>query len=306
MADQDSFSLSVGCFNIEGGDYDGTTTSVNIRAADRFNNPVPDGTAVAFRAEGGAIQPQCLTTDGACSVTFTSQQPRVANRRVTILATAIGEESFTDVNGDGRYDAGEPFTDMDEAFVDNDEDGVRDANEPFLDFNNNGSFTTGSGNFTGVLCDSGCDTATSLHVRDSQRIIMSGSAANIQISPSPIDLSNGAVGVNVLVSDNAGQPMPGQTTVTATTSLGSIVGDSTYAQPCTSAAGAYPYNFAIQPPEGLDEPRSGVFTIKVTTPRGVVSTRAVTVTFTPDPEPPLPPPGPRAPPPAGQAARARV
>lgn len=292
LADQDSFSLSVGCFNIEGGDYDGTTTSVNIRAADRFNNPVPDGTAVAFRAEGGAIQPQCLTTDGACSVTFTSQQPRVANRRVTILATAIGEESFTDVNGDGRYDAGEPFTDMDEAFVDNDEDGVRDANEPFLDFNNNGSFTTGSGNFTGVLCDSGCDTATSLHVRDSQRIIMSGSAANIQISPSPIDLSNGAVGVNVLVSDNAGQPMPGQTTVTATTSLGSIVGDSTYAQPCTSAAGAYPYNFAIQPPEGLDEPRSGVFTIKVTTPRGVVSTRAVTVTFTPDPEPPLPPPGP--------------
>ncbi|PPE74462.1 hypothetical protein C3942_06755 [Solimonas fluminis] len=292
LADQDSFSLSVGCFNIEGGDYDGTTTNVNIRAADRFNNPVPDGTAVAFRAEGGAIQPQCLTTDGACSVTFTSQQPRVANRRVTILATAIGEESFTDVNGDGRYDAGEPFADLDEAFVDNDEDGVRDTNEPFLDFNNNGSFTTGSGNFTGVLCDSGCDTATSLHVRDSQRIIMSGSAATILISPSPIDLSNGAVGVNVLVSDSVGQPMPGQTTVTATTSLGSIVGDSTYIQPCTSVGAPYPYNFAIQPPDGLDEPRSGIFTIKVTTPRGVVSTQTATVTFTPDPEPPLPPPGP--------------
>ena len=293
LADQDSFSLSVGCFNIEGGDYDGTTTNVNIRAADRFNNPVPDGTAVAFQTEGGSIQPQCLTTGGACTVTFTSQQPRTANHRVTIRATAIGEESFTDVNGNGRYNAGEPFTDLDEAFTDYDEDGVRDPTEPFLDFNNNGSFTTGSGNFTGVLCDSGCDTASSLHVRDQQRIIMSGSTATIQINPGPtIDLSNGSVGVTVFVSDNAGQPMPGQTVVKAESSLGTIVGSDTFNQPCTSIGTPYPYSFALQAPQGLDEPRSGIFTVTVTTPKGVVTTRTANVVFTPDPEEPPPPPGP--------------
>ncbi|MCC6630053.1 MAG: Ig-like domain-containing protein, partial [Chloroflexi bacterium] len=54
-----SFSLAVGCFNIEGWNVDGVTTDVTARLGDRFQNPVPDGTAVTFTAEGGNILSQC-------------------------------------------------------------------------------------------------------------------------------------------------------------------------------------------------------------------------------------------------------
>lgn len=279
LADQDSFSISVGCFNIEGNDYDGTTTSVNILAADRFNNPVPDGTAVSFRAEGGQIQPQCLTTAGGCSVNFTSSSPRTSDHRVTILATAIGEESFVDTNGNGRYNAGETFGDQTEAFLDKNENGARDGDEEFVDFNNNGSFDPKSGNFTGVLCDSGCDTATSLSVRASIPIIMSGSNANLTILPSTIDLSNGAQVVQVVVSDSANQPMPGNTTIAASTSFGSIVGDTSVTQPCSAFNGPFVYSFVVKPPDDQDKSASGVFTIKVTTPKGNVTTASAAVFY---------------------------
>jgi len=45
---QNSFSLSVGTFNIEGWRYDGITTTLTILASDRLGNPVPDGTAINF------------------------------------------------------------------------------------------------------------------------------------------------------------------------------------------------------------------------------------------------------------------
>jgi hypothetical protein len=112
--------------------------------------------------------------------------------RSTILATAIGEESFVDANGNGKYDAGEAFGDLAEAFRDENEDGVfgaRDSsgavtngsaadeaycyesyriteecwqvggdNEEFVDFSDgaggspNGIFDLGNGIYNGVLC----------------------------------------------------------------------------------------------------------------------------------------------------------
>jgi len=44
--------------------------------------------------------------------------------RTTILAWAVGEESFVDVNGNDEYDFGEPFFDLGEAFLDKNEDTV--------------------------------------------------------------------------------------------------------------------------------------------------------------------------------------
>ena len=69
---------------------------VQVLAADHFNNPVPNGTAISFTTEGGAIDGSCLTDDGGCSVTWRSQRPRLPDGRFTILATAIGNESFLD------------------------------------------------------------------------------------------------------------------------------------------------------------------------------------------------------------------
>lgn len=198
IPDQDSFSLSANVLNPEGWNLDGTEVVVTARLADAFNNLVPDGTAVSFTTEGGSIDPSCVTINGVCSVTWRSQfprpeghvlgdvnnlthQPEVWNTmgqkyggRATILATAIGEESFPDFNGNGRFDAsemtafsgndvsGQPY-DIKEAFVDHNEDGLYNpseggdvnnsgALEEFADFNNDGSFTVDDNKYNGVLC----------------------------------------------------------------------------------------------------------------------------------------------------------
>ncbi|AZQ83511.1 hypothetical protein EKO29_05315 [Colwellia sp. Arc7-635] len=210
LPDQDSFSLARGVANPEAWGIDGVEVPVIVRMADAFNNPVPDGTAVNLTTEGGSVEPSCLTTNGVCSVMWRSQNPRPAGQRltnnfctladdsdsailcarlplsngknylgqeyggrVTILATAIGEESFPDKNGNGRFDESEyalfqglnvsdlPY-DLKEAFVDHNEDNLYNPEEEsveiggeleeFVDFNNNGSFDTQDNVYNGVLC----------------------------------------------------------------------------------------------------------------------------------------------------------
>ena len=203
IVDNDSFSLTAECFNLEAFDYDGVETGVNIRLADRFNNPVPEGTAVAFTTEEGSIDGQCFVdATGACSVVWRSQGRRPVDGRTTVLATATGEESFFDSNGDGVHQDGEQNLaeqDLPEAFLDRDEDGVYDIagfggngrqtpNRPFtaieadsnVDFNNDNLHNAASGSFTGLLCESGCDDpneGTLLSVRESLVLIFSGSGA---------------------------------------------------------------------------------------------------------------------------------
>jgi hypothetical protein len=46
--------------------------------------------------------------------------------RVTVVAYALGEESFIDLNGNNVYDAGEPFQDLGNIFKDRNFDGVYD------------------------------------------------------------------------------------------------------------------------------------------------------------------------------------
>jgi len=233
LPDQDSFSLSASNLSPEGWDYDGIEVDVTARLADAFNNPVPDGTAVSFTTEGGVIAPSCLTVNGACSVKWTSQNPRPTGDtlaiqgkepsldaelgqpyggRVTILATAIGEESFPDTNSNGRFDAsevanflskkdvsGNPY-DLSEAFVDHNEDRIFNPSvaggeeggdaEVFTDFNSNGVYDQADGLYNGSLCQldangskhAGCAVAnTSLNVRASLVLVMSGSDAMASI-----------------------------------------------------------------------------------------------------------------------------
>ena len=212
IPDQDSFSLSRGVANPEAWNVDGVEVPVTVFMADAFNNPVPDDTAVYFTTEGGSIESSCLTDNGSCSVNWRSQNPRPAGQtltssfcsvaddadptilcarsqlsngknylgqeyggRVTILATAIGEESFPDKNGNGRFDeseytlfqgldVGDRLYDLKEAFVDHNEDGFYNPEETgagtesggeleeFADFNSNGSFDSEDGTYNGILC----------------------------------------------------------------------------------------------------------------------------------------------------------
>jgi hypothetical protein len=83
IADNDSFSLSMSVGNPEAWNYDNEKVSVNILAADHFNNLVPAGTTITFRTEGGGIDGSCSTgkkddgnPNGGCSVEWRSQDQR--------------------------------------------------------------------------------------------------------------------------------------------------------------------------------------------------------------------------------------
>lgn len=105
-----NFSLSQTSRNIEGYDLDGTANTYSIIASDRLSNPVPLGTAINFIAEGGQIEP-IKTTElksglARTSANFVSSSPRPRDGRVTVLAYALGEESFLDTNGNNIWDFG--------------------------------------------------------------------------------------------------------------------------------------------------------------------------------------------------------
>ena len=160
LPDQNSISLSASVLNVDGAlDFDGRTAELTVRLADKFNNPVADGTSAVFTTEYGSIETSCLTVNGSCTVVWTSQNPRlpvfnqdlvktiqdldyscpshngafgacpddlgpIRGLRTTILVSVVGEEYFIDSNGNGLYDKDEPFDNLPEAFVDHNEDGV--------------------------------------------------------------------------------------------------------------------------------------------------------------------------------------
>ena len=286
LPDQDSFSLVLeGGINVEGYDKDGEENIVTARLSDRANNPVPDGTAVVFQTEGGSIGSQCKTVAGKCSVTWTSSDPRPSNGRVTILATAVGEDSFIDLNGNGIFDDTDTLVDIAEPFRDDNENGIFDSsNEPFYDFNTNLGRDTSDGQFNGA-CNSGllCSaTRNSAGIGQSAILIMSGSRANVTLSENPIDLTDHAVHtVNVDVFDGRYQVMPAGTSVVITYNNGLILSASSFTIGSMNVAtnqlveGAT--RFPIMIYEGGILGTTGSLTVTVTTPSGVVTTKSVVV-----------------------------
>ena len=80
LPDQNSLSVSADVLNIEGAyEADGKISTITVRMADKFNNPVPDGTPATLTTELGSIVGSCLTEAGACSVKWSSQSPRLSD-----------------------------------------------------------------------------------------------------------------------------------------------------------------------------------------------------------------------------------
>lgn len=157
LPDQNSISIAVeecdngsGFMVKKGMVRDGIICKLTVSMADKFNNPVVDGTAAVFTTEFGAVVGTCTTVGGTCSVNWRTQEPRfptitgtqyvqtnggspnpnslgyTIGGRSTIMVRAQGEESFVDSNGNGVMDEAEQdlFVNLSEAFIDNNEDGA--------------------------------------------------------------------------------------------------------------------------------------------------------------------------------------
>ncbi|MDF1691265.1 MAG: Ig-like domain-containing protein [Zhongshania sp.] len=289
IPDQDSFSISASCLNPDAWAYNGVTSRITAHASDRFNNPVPDGTSVVFWTEGGSIEASCNTgvggfPHGECSVLWRSQDPRPVDGRLTILARAIGEESFADSQPtNGRYDDAETFSDIGEPYLDANENGLYDVNvEKYGDFNNDNTRNGPNKLYDGLLCDktganAKCNPdSETLFVSDSIVLVMSDATKlTIEILDGPdpltanpingIDLTSGGGTIYAHIYDERGQLPPGGTTVSASTDLGKMIGSAEYTVPSSNSNGSYIAAFTIIPSDAPNEAKIGGLVISVDT-----------------------------------------
>jgi hypothetical protein len=217
LPQQLGFSVSADLFNPEAGDYNGEKVAITAYASDSFGNPAPDDTTINFTAEGGQIVPSCLTVNGTCSVEWTSANARVPNHRITVLAYALGHETFFDTNGNNVFDDADGgaiakacldssgaavacvgngrdietyhpngFSDLGDAFRDDNESGSHTSGEPYFNTASSSSYQTADGLFNGPQCTSGSlcgkDQANKTYIRKALILTMSGSDAYFEIT----------------------------------------------------------------------------------------------------------------------------
>jgi hypothetical protein len=197
------FNLATTVFNIPGLVESNAQATISAFVADRFGNyDLLTGTSVSFYTEAGAIDRNNATnTQGTTSVTLRTQAPNPAivaplpwettlvnriqttygvntgshprNGWCTVLATVMGEEAFSDVNGTGVYVLGDPFVDLGDPFIDKNDDTCRndgttkncdnvispstDPFEEFIDANGDGKYDGPNGVWDGPNCPApGC------------------------------------------------------------------------------------------------------------------------------------------------------
>jgi len=212
LPEQRSMTIAASVLNPEADNISGEESSITVWLSDNFHNPVPDGTTVNFTTEGGNIEPSCSTINGSCSVTWISSEPRVDDHRITILATALGHETFFDTNGNNIFDDsdGDPildagnsnnlnidsgfgnypaqangFLDMSEAWRDDNENSVYNNGETFIDYNDDGTFSAADSLFNGPQCQGdNCagEGMRNIHVRKAIRLVMASSTAEYKLT----------------------------------------------------------------------------------------------------------------------------
>lgn len=233
LPEQRSMTMSASILNPEAHNISGVESTITVWLSDNFHNPVPDGTTVNFTTEGGSIEPSCSTVNGSCAVIWTSSEPRVANHRVTVLATALGHETFFDTNGNNVFDDadGDPildigdsnnlnidsgfgnypaqasgFIDMSESWRDDNENSVYDNGETFIDFNDDGSFSAADSLFNGPQCQgANCadEAMRNIHVRKSTVLVMASSSAELRLTngSSTIVYQDSLTGASIPLND---------------------------------------------------------------------------------------------------------
>ena len=270
-------SLAVERQNPPAYECDGVTVEVTVRARDRFSHPVADGTVFSFSTEGGRIDGSCQTEDGECSVTWVSQNPRPElgdedrPGRSSIVAYALGEESFTDQTGDGRFGPDEAsagdWDDVGEPFRDDTESGSfeRGVDGFFHDFHESGQFDGPNNRFDGLGCQADDGTCGEDFAPVSQQTVLVMASGQLELGSDAFAASSWSIksdgnDLPFTLADRHGNAPPEGTEVTLEMAEGTPVAGS-YTVPNTRE----PVSGAFVLPDEIDEDESGVCTRAVIT-----------------------------------------
>jgi hypothetical protein len=304
------------CPNVEAWDLEGVTVPITVSLADRYDNPVLNNTSVSFYTDGGKITPSCTTANGSgtCegtgdTATWTSENPQPTPTtdlpsksaepgRVVLLATAIGEESFTDNSGSGFYQSGDAFENLGDPYDNSQE--LPSPQSPYT----NSAYVLGdyflpaqSGApyappptppvFVGVTCTGTSPTSTctenTLAISQSALIIMSTGPAAVSIASAGGVFSYSSTGGLTSTGTGAGtvtfniasdyadystgviaNPIPAGSTVafSASTSLGTVdTTTTTFTEPCSTSVTGDQFTVLI---DSVPSGASGDITVKVT------------------------------------------
>ncbi len=239
-------SIAAQCLNVAGSVTFGLRDDIRIGLSDANGNEIPIGSAVSFFTEGGGIFAQGISEDGLeAHADLVTQLPIPPDRRVNVMGVTTGQEAFTDLNGNNRFDPGEPFIDMPpEVFLDANEDGVYELGEFFLDQNNNGVYD-------GTPNNQWDEQAL---IAAQMPIVFSGHT-QIRLDPTTFELGpNETIPIELLLTDEIGSALTGITKVTITAD-GAKVSPTEFGIPDTNV------NTLVEPIDGLTR-----FTLVVSNP----------------------------------------
>ncbi|RKZ90664.1 MAG: hypothetical protein DRR19_09415 [Candidatus Parabeggiatoa sp. nov. 1] len=323
VPDADHLSLAVEFHNIAGGVTFGLLDTITAFVGDRFGNIVPDGTSVSFITEGGTIGKSIgggaftTTTEfGQATAILQSASPTVpllggvATLRnlgyqcsgdyaevdsptpellcgnpglVTIVAFTTGSESLVDKNGNGLYDAGEPFKDLSEPYIDGNDNNAFDEGELYIDVNGNGQFDNGNNLFDGP---GGASQNTTIWY--SGRVLFSAITAPLLVNwdgTDPFSIPNGSGQTFTVenIADEYGNALVTGTRFQVTTNNGILGGttDLTFGDNSGRGMPLVTFTLSSNPPERITEkdkdgnehtrleyppPASATITITITSP----------------------------------------
>ena len=219
-------------------------------------------------------------------------------------------DSFTDENGDEKY-TGDTFSDKAELFYDYNEDGLYRASkacnvyqdleddpsiagadqEESVDFNQDGEYSFGNGLFNGLLCS--VDNASAglcerelVHVSDDITLIMASKNQYMRIQNNGVDTNHvdltsatgrSNVTLFVYIADIYNNRPPAESVISVTTSNGVISSDSSIIVPSSNAFGPYLLYVDFERETDGNEVTYGTATIKITTPKGTITSYNVGV-----------------------------
>jgi hypothetical protein len=310
VASASHFNIASSKLNLQGLVASGVQATISAFIADRFGNyNVLQGTSVSFYTEAGAVDASNITdASGFSSVIFRTQAPIPADvainaaetasigsidavfgtsfiaagvhprdGHVTVLAAVAGEETFIDTNGNGLYDAGEPFTDIGEPFIDANDNGIfddgtsGDPEEFYVDTDNDSAYTPANDVWDGPFCpDLVCQSQKTIWT--SMRLAFTGHAINCVITPA----TNYAVTTTgpqqfffLLGDPNLNAPLAG-TSIAVTTTKGTLVGTTAYTVP-DAVGGPVMISFTLLDPDSDIILDASSVTVQVTPAAGIVA-----------------------------------